>query len=58
VSADFNDDGWPELYLGINLHPNRLLLNDSQGRALASGVYLYRLEAGARMETRKLVLLQ
>ena len=32
VSADFNDDGWPDLYLGILELPNRLFLNDGQGR--------------------------
>jgi hypothetical protein len=31
---------------------------DGSGRALASGVYLYRLEAGNEVQTRKLVLLQ
>ena len=31
---------------------------DESGRALASGVYLYRLEAGGRVQTRRLVLLR
>ena len=31
---------------------------DGRGRALASGVYMYRLEAGAQNEVRKLLLLK
>ena len=31
VAADFNDDGWPDLYLGVGQAPNRLFLNDQQG---------------------------
>ena len=31
VAGDFNDDGWPDLYLGITNVANRLFLNDGQG---------------------------
>ena len=31
VVGDFDDDGWPDLYVPVNLEPNRLFLNDQQG---------------------------
>lgn len=31
AAADFDDDGWPDLYIGFFRAPNRLLLNDGQG---------------------------
>jgi len=31
VAGDFNDDGWPDLYLSIFGAPNRLFLNNGQG---------------------------
>ncbi len=32
VAGDFNGDGWPDLYVGVDNRPNRLFLNDGQGR--------------------------
>jgi hypothetical protein len=29
--GDFNDDGWPDIYLGVFLDRNRLFLSDGQG---------------------------
>jgi len=31
-SGDFNNDGWPDLYVPVRLSSNRLLLNDGTGR--------------------------
>ena len=31
TAADFNGDGWTDLYLGIHEKPNRLFLNDGSG---------------------------
>ena len=31
VAADFNGDGWPDLYVSVLLGSNRLFLNDGQG---------------------------
>ena len=31
LGADFDDDGWPDLYVGVFDYPNRLFLNDGQG---------------------------
>ncbi|MFH2100363.1 MAG: CRTAC1 family protein [Pseudomonadota bacterium] len=31
VSGDLNDDGWPDLYIGVFQERNRLFLNDGQG---------------------------
>ena len=31
AGADFNDDGWPDLYVGNHSAPNRLFLSDGQG---------------------------
>ena len=31
VAADFSDDGWPDLYLGVHLGRNRLFFNNGQG---------------------------
>ena len=31
VAGDFNDDGWPDLYMGVNYNRNRLYVNDRQG---------------------------
>ncbi|MBT4497672.1 MAG: T9SS type A sorting domain-containing protein [Gemmatimonadetes bacterium] len=32
AAADFTNDGWPDLYVGVNNGPNRLFHNDGQGR--------------------------
>lgn len=31
AAPDLDDDGWPDLYVGISDSPNRLFLNDAQG---------------------------
>ena len=31
VAGDFNDDGWPDLYMGVYEAPNRLFVNDQLG---------------------------
>ncbi len=31
VAGDFNDDGWPDLYVSVLAAPDRLFLNDGQG---------------------------
>ena len=31
AAGDFNDDGWPDLYVGVYESPNRLFLNEGQG---------------------------
>jgi hypothetical protein len=31
AAGDVNDDGWPDLYIGVWSSPNRLFLNDGQG---------------------------
>ncbi len=32
TAGDFNGDGWPDLYIGVFRHANRLFLSDGQGR--------------------------
>jgi hypothetical protein len=44
--------------LSAGVHEVRWNGRDGEGRMLASGVYLYRLEAGTRIEMRKLLLLR
>ena len=36
ASADFDDDGWPDLYLGLNYHSNLVLLSN-QGLSFIDG---------------------
>jgi len=31
AAGDFNDDGWPDLFIGVFSHANRLFLNDGEG---------------------------
>lgn len=31
VSADFNRDGWPDIYVANDMHPNRLWINGADG---------------------------
>jgi len=31
AAGDFNDDGWPDIYVGVMDYPNRLFLNDGAG---------------------------
>ena len=31
AAGDFNDDGWPDLFLGVFSHANRLFLSDGEG---------------------------
>ncbi|NKB70388.1 MAG: T9SS type A sorting domain-containing protein [Candidatus Latescibacteria bacterium] len=45
-------------YYQAGTHMIRWRGGDEAGRALATGLFLYRLEAGARTETRKLLLLR
>ena len=32
VAADFSNNGWPDLYMGVQQAPNRLFLSEGQGR--------------------------
>ena len=31
AAGDFNDDGWPDMYIGVWRDRNRLFLNDAEG---------------------------
>jgi hypothetical protein len=44
--------------LGAGAHTRTWLGRDDRGRAVASGVYLYRLEAGAQRATRRVTLIR
>ena len=34
AAGDFNGDGWPDIYVGVTGAPNRLFINDGQGKYL------------------------
>jgi hypothetical protein len=47
-----------EGYQAAGMHSARWDGRDDEGRALASGTYLYRMEAGTFAQTRKMILLR